>query len=38
MVREMMLGGQRVLPAALQASGFTFAHPGLEDALRHTLA
>jgi uncharacterized protein (TIGR01777 family) len=38
MVQEMMLGGQRVLPAALQASGFTFAHPGLEDALRHTLA
>jgi NAD dependent epimerase/dehydratase family enzyme len=34
----MMLGGQRVLPAALQGSGFTFTHPGLEEALRHTLA
>ena len=37
MTEEMLLGGQRVLPAALQASGFTFAHPALEDALRHTL-
>jgi hypothetical protein len=37
MVREMMLGGQRVLPAALEASGFTFAHADLEDALRHAV-
>ncbi len=37
MVKEMMLGGQRVLPARLQASGFTFAHPELEGALRHLL-
>ena len=37
MTEEMLLGGQRVLPAALQASGFTFAHPHLEEALRHTL-
>lgn len=37
MVAEMMLGGQRVLPAALQASGFTFAHPRLEEALRGML-
>lgn len=37
MVGEMMLGGQRVLPAALQASEFTFAHPELEGALRHLL-
>jgi uncharacterized protein (TIGR01777 family) len=37
MVTEMLLAGQRVLPAALQASGFTFAHPGLEETLRHTL-
>lgn len=37
MTTEMLLGGQRVLPEALDASGFTFAHPGLEDALRHTL-
>jgi uncharacterized protein (TIGR01777 family) len=37
MTEEMLLGGQRVLPTALQASGFTFAHPQLEGALRHTL-
>jgi uncharacterized protein (TIGR01777 family) len=29
---EMVLGGQRVLPEALSASGFTFAHPTLESA------
>ena len=38
MTKEMLLGGQKVLPAKLQESGYTFAHPGLEDALRHTLA
>ena len=38
MTEEMLLGGQRVLPAALEVSGFTFAHPDLESALRHTLA
>lgn len=37
MTKEMLLGGQKVLPAKLQASGFTFAHPTLEAALRHTL-
>ena len=37
MTKEMLLGGQRVLPEALDASGFTFAHPELEGALRHTL-
>ena len=37
MTKEMLLGGQRVLPEALDASGFTFAHPNLEEALRHTL-
>lgn len=37
MTQEMLLGGQRVLPKALELSGFTFAHPNLEDALRHTL-
>lgn len=30
----LLLGGQRVLPAALQASGFRFTHERLEDALR----
>ena len=38
MTKEMLLGGQRVLPAALEASGFSFRHPRLEDALRHALA
>jgi uncharacterized protein len=38
MTKEMLLGGQRVLPAALEASGFTFSHPTLEGALRHSLA
>ncbi|MDQ6728109.1 MAG: TIGR01777 family oxidoreductase [Actinomycetota bacterium] len=37
MVAEMLLGGQRVVPAALQSAGFLFSHPGLEDALRNTL-
>ena len=37
MPKEMLLGGQKVLPAKLEKSGYTFAHPGLEDALRHTL-
>jgi uncharacterized protein len=37
MTKEMLLGGQRVLPEALQASGFSFALPDLEAALRHTL-
>jgi uncharacterized protein len=37
MTAEMLLGGQRVLPAALERSGFSFAHPRLEGALRHTL-
>jgi uncharacterized protein (TIGR01777 family) len=33
LVAEMLLGGQRVLPAALAASGYRFRHPTLEDAL-----
>ena len=37
MTKEMLLGGQRVLPAALELSGFSFAHPNVEGALRHTL-
>lgn len=31
------LGGQRVLPARLEASGYRFRHPQLEGALRHVL-
>jgi uncharacterized protein len=30
---EMVLAGQRVLPAKLMATGYTFAHPGIESAL-----
>ncbi len=37
MTEEMLLGGQRVVPTALEASGFTFTRPRLEDALRATL-
>jgi hypothetical protein len=37
MGRELLLYGQRVSPARLLASGFTFGHPELEAALRHTL-
>jgi uncharacterized protein (TIGR01777 family) len=37
MTSEMLLGGQRVLPAALEASGFAFTHPALEEALRQAL-
>ncbi len=35
---ELLLTGQRVRPTALQRSGFTFAHPELEEALRHVLS
>ena len=37
MVAEMLLAGQRVLPAVLTASGFTFAHPEIEGALSSIL-
>jgi hypothetical protein len=35
---ELMLSGQKVLPKKLLASGFRFAHPDLESALRWALA
>ncbi|MGH9227070.1 MAG: TIGR01777 family oxidoreductase [Acidimicrobiales bacterium] len=38
LVREMMLGGQRVLPAKLQASGYAFRHPDLAGALADAVA
>ena len=38
MARATILAGQRVLPKALLRSGFTFAHPTLEEALRFELA
>ena len=37
MTAEMLLGGQRVVPAALLATDFTYAHPDVESALRHAL-
>jgi uncharacterized protein len=37
MVEEMILTGQRVLPAVLQASGFTFVDDEIEAALRRIL-
>jgi uncharacterized protein (TIGR01777 family) len=37
MAEETLLASQRVRPAALPASGFSFRHPTLESALRHEL-
>jgi uncharacterized protein (TIGR01777 family) len=33
--RELLLGGQRVLPDKVLASGFTFRYPRLDEALQH---
>lgn len=38
LVAEVLLAGQRVLPARLEASGFTHAHPELRGALEAVLA
>lgn len=37
LVQTLLLDGQRVLPARLEASGFEFAHPTLDGALRAIL-
>ncbi len=37
MAGELLLAGQRVLPARLQAAGFTFDYPGLDGALSDIL-
>jgi uncharacterized protein (TIGR01777 family) len=37
LVEGLLLGGQRVLPAALTADGFEFSHPNLDDAVRWVL-
>jgi uncharacterized protein (TIGR01777 family) len=38
MAGEVLLGGVRVMPCALQSAAFTFRFPQLEPALRHVLA
>jgi uncharacterized protein (TIGR01777 family) len=38
MVTDMVLASQRVMPTRLQATGYEFAHPELEDALRAVTA
>ena len=38
MADDMLIGGARVEPRALQSAGFEFAYPTLELALRHILA
>jgi uncharacterized protein (TIGR01777 family) len=38
LVEHLLLNGQRVLPRALQDSGYEFAHAQLDDALRAVLA
>jgi hypothetical protein len=37
MADELLLAGQRVLPARLQAEGFRFAHTDLEATMREIL-
>ncbi|MDE2292622.1 MAG: TIGR01777 family oxidoreductase [Elusimicrobia bacterium] len=37
MAEELLLSGQRAVPAALTRAGFTFAAPGLDEALRREL-
>jgi hypothetical protein len=37
MARELLVSGQRAVPARLRAIGFRFRHPELEEALRSIL-
>jgi NAD dependent epimerase/dehydratase family enzyme len=37
LVKSLLVDGQRVLPARLEATGFRFADTELEPALRHVL-
>jgi len=37
LVQQLLVDGQRVVPEKLTASGYRFAHPGLEEALRAVL-
>jgi uncharacterized protein (TIGR01777 family) len=38
MAGQLVLGGQRVLPRALESRSFRFAHPALDEAVRSVLA
>jgi uncharacterized protein len=38
LVEHLLVGGQRVVPHVLTSSGYEFAHPEIDDALRATLA
>ena len=38
MAGEMLLGGQRVVPARASAEGFSFAYPELDAAMRHAVS
>jgi NAD dependent epimerase/dehydratase family enzyme len=38
MGQELLLSGQKVVPAKLLSTGYTFQFPELETALRHVLA
>ena len=37
MADETILGGQRVVPVRAMSEGFTFAHPKIEESLRHAM-
>ena len=37
LIEHLLLGGQRVLPKRLEASGYRFSHAELEPALRELL-
>ncbi len=37
MLKEMLLSSARLSPSVLTSNGFTFAHPTLDEALRHVL-
>ena len=38
MAEELLLGGQRVVPARAAAEGFTFAYPEIDGSLRHAVS
>jgi uncharacterized protein (TIGR01777 family) len=38
LVQHLLVDGQRVVPRALESTGFAFAHPEIDDALRAVLA